>query len=182
LISAARDRNDQAGPGGRRLTLGGDNKMGQKILVALDESENAFRAVEFVARTFTPEHAVTLLSVYLDAEGLCKSQGPQMSPYFTSYKTLFCSVEEKKKELMAESQQKAKEILLRAGFPEKQITTKLLKLNRGVARDIVEEADAGYQVVVMGRRGLSSVSEFILGSVSQKVIHSCKDATMVIVS
>jgi nucleotide-binding universal stress UspA family protein len=36
-------------------------------------------------------------------------------------------------------------------------------------------------VVVMGRRGMSSVSEFVLGSVSQKVLHSCKDATIVIV-
>jgi nucleotide-binding universal stress UspA family protein len=156
--------------------------MGQRILVALDDSENAFRAAEFVAGTFTPDHEVTLFSVFLDAEGLCKSQGPQMSPYFSSYKTVFCSMEEKKKELVAEAQQKAKETLLKAGFPEKQITTKIQRLNRGVARDIIEEACAGYQVIVMGRRGLSSITEFILGSVSQKVLHSCKDATMVIVS
>jgi nucleotide-binding universal stress UspA family protein len=156
--------------------------MVQNILVALDDSENAFRAVEFVARTFTPDHAVTLLSVFLDAEGLCKSQGPQMSSYFASYRTVFCSMEEKKKESMAEAQKKAEETLLKAGFQEQKITTKLQKLDRGVARDIAEEARAGYQVVVMGRRGISSVSEFILGSVSQKLLHSCKDATLVIVS
>jgi nucleotide-binding universal stress UspA family protein len=159
-----------------------ETTMGQRILVALDDSENSFRAVEFVARTFTPDHEVTLFSVFQEVEELCKSQGFQMSPYFSSYRAVLCSVEEKKKELVAEAQQKAKETLLKAGFPEKQITAKIQKLNRGVARDITEEARAGYQVVVMGRRGLSSVSEFVLGSVSQKVLHSCKDATVVIVS
>ena len=155
--------------------------MGQRILVALDDSENAFRAAEFVARTFAPDHEVTLFSVFLDAEGLCKSQGAQMSPYFLSYKTVFCSMEDKKKELVTEAQKKAKETLLKAGFSDKHVTTKIQKLIKGVARDIIEEAHAGYQVVVMGRRGLSSITEFVLGSVSQKVLHSCKDITIVIV-
>jgi nucleotide-binding universal stress UspA family protein len=155
--------------------------MGQRILVALDDSENAFRAVEFVARTFAPDHEVTLLSVFQGAEEICKSQGFQMSPYFSSYRTVLCSMEDKKKELLDEAQQKAMDALLTAGFPESRITTKVQKVNRGVARDIIEEARAGYQVVVMGRRGMSSVSEFVLGSVSQKVLHSCKDATIVIV-
>lgn len=156
--------------------------MGQRILVALDDSENAFRAVEFITKTFTSDHKVTLFSVFMEVEELCKSQGFQMSPYFSSYRSVLCSVEEKKKELVAKAQKKAKETLLKAGFPEEQITAKIQKLNRGVARDIIEEAGAGYQVVVMGRRGHSSVTEFVLGSVSQKVLHSCKDATVVLVS
>ena len=37
--------------------------MEKKILVALDDSENALRAVEFVSQTFTPDHEITLFSV-----------------------------------------------------------------------------------------------------------------------
>ena len=37
--------------------------MGQKILIAFDDSENALRAVQYVARTFSPDNHVTLFSV-----------------------------------------------------------------------------------------------------------------------
>ena len=40
--------------------------MTQKILIAVDDSENAARAVEFVARHFSKENQVTLLNVMLD--------------------------------------------------------------------------------------------------------------------
>jgi nucleotide-binding universal stress UspA family protein len=53
---------------------------------------------------------------------------------------------------------------------------------KGIARDIVAEAESGYDTVVMGRRGLSGIKEFVMGSVSQKVLHSIKDASIVIVS
>jgi nucleotide-binding universal stress UspA family protein len=156
--------------------------MGQRILVALDDSDNAFRAVEFVAGSFTTDHEITLFSVLLDAEGLCKLQGPEMSPYFLSYKAAFCAMEDMKKELVTKTQQRAKEILLKAGFPDRNIVARVQSLKNGVARDIVEEARAGYQVIVMGRRGHSGITEFLLGSVSQKVLHSCKDANILIVT
>lgn len=37
--------------------------MPQKILVALDDSPNAMRAVEQVARTYTPDNEITLYCV-----------------------------------------------------------------------------------------------------------------------
>ena len=37
--------------------------MAKKILVAIDDSENALRAVEFVANTFTPDNRITLFNV-----------------------------------------------------------------------------------------------------------------------
>ena len=40
--------------------------MGKKILMAVDDSENAMRAVEFIAKSFTPDHRITLFSVILD--------------------------------------------------------------------------------------------------------------------
>jgi len=53
---------------------------------------------------------------------------------------------------------------------------------KGIARDIVAEADSGYDTIVMGRRGLSGIKEFVMGSVSQKVLHSVKDVSIILVS
>jgi nucleotide-binding universal stress UspA family protein len=51
-----------------------------------------------------------------------------------------------------------------------------------IARDIIAEAQAGYEAVVMGRRGLSGIAEFFLGSVSQKVLHGTKDLSLILVT
>jgi nucleotide-binding universal stress UspA family protein len=76
----------------------------------------------------------------------------------------------------------ARKVLLEAGFPEKNITFKTENKKRGVSRDIIDEAHSGYDAVVIGRRGLSSISEFFIGSVSQKVLHGTKDLSVILVS
>jgi len=156
--------------------------MGMKILIPLDDSENAMRAAQFVAANWTPDHEVTLFSILLDTPAICDMQSPELTPYFVSQQTTFCMLEEKKRELMREAQTKAKEILIQAGFPAKNVLAKLQVKKRGIARDIVDEAHAGYHIVVMGRRGLSGIGEFLLGSVSQKVLSACKDLSIVLVS
>ena len=155
--------------------------MGQKILVAFDDSENALRAVEFIANSFTKNHLVTLFSVVPDTAALCDMNSPSLIPYFTSKQATFCDLEDQKKELVKEAMQKAKEFLLKAGFEEPTITVKLQIKNKGIVRDIIEEARSGYDIIVLGRRGLSGIKEFILGSVSQKVLHLAMDISVLVV-
>jgi nucleotide-binding universal stress UspA family protein len=90
-------------------------------------------------------------------------------------------LEEKKKKLVNEALQKAKRILLDAKFEENNITIKSEIKKSGIARDIIREAKAGYSVVVMGKRGLSGIKDFILGSVSQKVFNTAKDISVLVV-
>lgn len=156
--------------------------MGQKILVALDDSNNAMRAVEFIANSFSPDHQITILSVLPDTAALCEMNSPSLIPYFKSQQRNFCILLDQKKDLLNEAQQKAKNLLLEAGFDEKNITLKLDTKKVGVARDIVHEAHLGYDLIVIGRRGLSGVKEFFLGSVSHKVISGVKDISVLIVS
>jgi nucleotide-binding universal stress UspA family protein len=153
-----------------------------KVLVAFDDSDNAARAVEYVSKNFSPDHEVTLLSVIPDTQALCNMDSPELTPYFWSQRNVFCSLEDKKKELIEAAADKAKDLLLRAGFQKEKITIKVQLKKKGIARDIVAEAESGYDTIVMGRRGLSGIKEFVMGSVSQKVLHSVKDASVVIVS
>jgi nucleotide-binding universal stress UspA family protein len=157
--------------------------MEQKILVALDDSRNAMRTVEFIARTFSPiENDITLFSVIPDTAALCDMNSPELTPYFLSQHSSFSLLEAQKKQLIDEALQQAKDILVKAGFTADRIHFKIQTKKRGIARDIIEEAHDGYAIVVLGRRGLSGVQEFILGSVSQKVIHSIRDISVLIVN
>jgi nucleotide-binding universal stress UspA family protein len=155
--------------------------MGRKILAAFDDSENAMRAVQFIATSFTKEHQITLFSVLPDTATICDMNSPSLTPYFISKQTEFCALEDQKKELVNEALQKAKELLLKAGFEEKNITIKVQAKKKGIVRDLIKEANSGYDTIVLGRRGLSGVKDFILGSVSQKVLHLAKDISVIVV-
>ena len=156
--------------------------MDQKILVAFDDSENAMRAVEFVAKNLNTASHVTLLSIVQDTASLCEMNSPELIPYFKSQQSNFCLIEDKKKELVEKAMAKAKDMLLGAGFDIKSIELKISPKNRGVARDIIEESQSGYDILVLGRRGLSGIKEFFLGSISQKVFSMSKDISVIIVN
>lgn len=156
--------------------------MDKKVLVAIDDSENAMRAVEFIANLFTTDNKITLFNVIQDTAALCEMNSPELTPYFKSQQSSFCTLEEKKKELVNQALQKAREILMDTGFDENNITIKSEIKKSGVARDIVKEAQSGYNVIVLGRRGMSGIKDFILGSISQKVFHSAKNISVLFVN
>ena len=115
--------------------------MAQKILIAFDNSENAMRAVEFSARSFPTKDSITLLHVFSDSAVLCDMHSPELAEYFVAQQSSFCALEDKKKELVKEAMERAKALLMEAGFPEANVEFKLETKKRGIARDILKEAD-----------------------------------------
>ncbi|MEA3231203.1 MAG: universal stress protein [Thermodesulfobacteriota bacterium] len=156
--------------------------MAKKILVAVDDSENAGRAVNFLADNFVRDLQITLLSVCPDTATLCEMDSPALIPYFKSRQSDFCVLEDKKKKIVREALDGAREKLVEKGFSPENIEVKLLTKNEGIARDIVAEGILGYDLIIMGRRGLSGVKGFFLGSISQKVINMAKDISVLIVN
>ncbi|MEJ2586200.1 MAG: universal stress protein [Deltaproteobacteria bacterium] len=155
--------------------------MKKKILIAIDDSENAKRAVEFVAATFKADHTITLFSVSLNTTAICDLNSPGLTPYFVSEQTTFCQMEDQQKALMQTALEKGKETLRNAGFEEKNIQARLETEKKGVARAILEEIHSGYDLVVLGRRGIGRVQEFFMGSISQKVVNSARDVSILLV-
>ena len=69
--------------------------------------------------------------------------------------------------------QKAREMLLNAGLDPKQMNTKVVNGSRSAAHDILKEAhDNDYGTVILGRRGVSALKEFVMGSVTSKILHN----------
>ena len=156
--------------------------MDDKILVALDDSENAMRAVEYIAKYFATDSKITLFNITQDTAALCDMNSPALTPYFKSQQSSFCTLEDKKKSLVDIALKKARGKLIAVGFEEKNITIKAETKEKGVARDIVQEARSGYNTIVLGRRGQSGIKDFILGSVSHKVFQLAKDISVLVVN
>lgn len=159
--------------------------MPKKILIALDDSDNAMRAVDYVAGSFTKEHEIMLLNVILDTTALCEMTGfnsPTLTPYFLKQQGAFCTLEDKKKDLMKKTLEIAKGVFLKAGFDKNKIKKKMIVGKKGAAKTIIKEAKSGYDTVVMGRRGLSGIKEFIFGSVSHKVLTGLENVSILLIN
>ena len=157
------------------------SQMPYKILIPMDESDNAMRAVEFVAKRFHQEDHITLFNVMLDTAALCNMESPELTPLFRAQQSSFCTLENKKRELIQETAERARDILVAAGFPADNITIKIENRKSGVARDILNEAKNGYDLIAIGRHGTSGIKEFFSGSISNKVFSSSKNISVLVV-
>jgi nucleotide-binding universal stress UspA family protein len=66
--------------------------------------------------------------------------------------------------------EKGRELLIHAGFPPETVSTKVQSRERGIARDILEEAQRGYDALVVGRCGVSNLKDVVVGSVAHKLV------------
>ena len=105
----------------------------------------------------------------------------ELTPYFKSQQSSFCLLDDKQTQIVDEAMQKAKRILLDAKLEASVDLGDLPIVDRFNARDIIREAKSGYHVVVIGKRGLSGIKDFILGSVAQKVFNTAKDISVLVV-
>jgi nucleotide-binding universal stress UspA family protein len=67
--------------------------------------------------------------------------------------------------------QEGRETLLRGGVAEARITTKALAYGQGIAQDLIAFAENGrLDAIVAGRRGISGLQAFFMGSVSSNLV------------
>ena len=142
--------------------VGGTPQIG-KILVALDASEGAMRAADYVgAMVSGTDWKVTLFHAIRDLEG---------------------EELQKAEKAMASVFEEASSRLEKAGFSRKRITTQVVTGVPSRAGAIIGEVLKGdYGTIVVGRRGLSDVEEFTMGRVSNKVIHMAREMAVWVVA
>ena len=165
--------------------VGGKAQRG-KILLPLDASEGAMRAVQYVAYVLegTKGIEVTLLHVIRGFDIFQQVIGKSFVPGNDRD-----WVEQAEKELESAGKEmepvfeEARRRLTKASI---RCEREHCKISRGVssrAGAIVEEAQrGGFDTIVVGRRGISKVQEFFMGRVSNKVIQLAKDKTIWVVS
>ena len=150
------------------------------ILIAMDESDYAKKAVRYVAATVNPAVRITLFSVLPTISAQLERE--LYHPLFAEKVEQLRGIGEEKKKLVKAQMEECQTILKDAGIPDENITVKIVNKEVGIARDIIAEAERGrYDTVVVGRRGLSAAAAFVLGSVSNKIIQNIKNCTVWVV-
>jgi nucleotide-binding universal stress UspA family protein len=149
----------------------------KRVLVAIDSSENALRAVDhagfMLSGTDCPVtifHTMRRLRRFVPQEVL--DEAPELEELWKT----------KAGKEIEPFMKKAEEMLVKAGVGESQISKKIVDGSRSAASDILEEArNNQYGTIVMGRRGISGVQEFFMGSVSSKVLQNATGMALWIV-
>ena len=141
----------------------------QKILIALDGSENALRAVDHVAYMAESCRSDQIQVLLLNSwPGQVTLTGPRVIPHFSSLKA---SAQEEHKNKMDSFLDQAENLLLAAGLPAQRIKKKICWRCSDISKAILSEAEkGGCGTIVLGRRGISKAQEFFMGSISAKVI------------
>lgn len=160
----------------------------KKILLAVDASDNARRAVEYTG-------SVAGSSPGFSVEVLCIERLPHRD-LFPDEKAWEVACTEARTELQSFLLE-ARRMLIEAGVPEQDATTHYVStcdspfegkttrcsLGTSVAQEILDILkEGGFGTVVVGRRGVSKAEEFLFGSVSNKIIHSAKNCTVWVVA
>ena len=144
------------------------------IMVAVDGSDNAKRAVLFVGDFFGcyKGFQITLLHIILEPEA-----------------TFFANNDERRKWL-ADRRGEAQEImdgyrniLLDAGFPEDKVNIRIDTMRAPSVADCIikEQEEMKCCTIVIGRRGISKKEEFIFGSTSNRIIHEAKKCAVLVI-
>jgi nucleotide-binding universal stress UspA family protein len=159
--------------------------MAHKVLIALDSSQGAWGAVEYVAEAFghTPGVQVTLLHVLSGLPPAFWDDGHILGEKEKESRQQLVAGWQKEQEKKWQGLvKKAHERLAKAGVAKDAVVNKFQPKDYDVAEDILNAATAGkFDTIVMGRRGLSMAKTLVLGSVTNKVIQGAKGCAVIIV-
>jgi len=142
---------------------------GKDILMAVDGSDYTFEAVKYISRisSFKGKH-IHLFNVLTKIPG--RYLDLQREAAFSGKVTEIMAWESRLRQDSEGYMEKAKQILLDAGFSDKFVSIKLHEVERGIARDIISEAGKGYKAIVVGKRGKSKIKDLVLGSIATKLL------------
>ncbi|MFQ3573630.1 MAG: universal stress protein [Thermodesulfovibrionales bacterium] len=149
-------------------------EINRNILISLDESENAIRAVNYVGQFLRgiPSFHIFLLHIVS-----------------LPHEDYFMNDAEKNRWLLEKQDigntvlNTGAQILINYGFSPQNIEKILLvKTCTSIGKCILDEGQRlKCSTVVIGRRGISKKEEFIFGSTSNKILHTPKECTVWIV-
>jgi nucleotide-binding universal stress UspA family protein len=150
---------------------GGSQKQdrARKILIAVDASEHSFEAVRYVGRILPPEGTrITLLHILSPALDDEWNLEPDSESNFHSMDDP--TRQARQKTVIQDFMKRSISMLADLGHTEDAITILIKERELSVARDISREAEADYDALVVGRRGMSAVRDLIIGSIANKLV------------
>ena len=152
--------------------VGGENTS-SKIMIAVDGSESALRAVDHVSYMIgdNPDTKVTLLHITPRLRDFCTIEFDEEGDMIDNVIT------QGDKRCVDSFYVHAQQRFQEAGMNENQIDINQVVSTLNIGKTIVEEAKKGdFGTLVIGRRGIDN--SFFMGSVSRHIIYHATDRTI----
>ena len=147
------------------------------VLLAVENSENAMRAVDHAA--FLLSGTDVNVTVFHSKRDLRRFVPKEVLEEFPGVQKFW---QKKAGDVVAPYMKKARTKLIQAGIAENQISVKVIDGSRSAARDILEEAEKhAIGTVILGKKGYSNVEDYAMGSTTKKVLNGAADMTVCIV-
>ena len=155
--------------------MANDKKSFNKnILIAVDESDNAARAVSYVGQLLggLEGFKVTVLHVVAEPEEDYFPTNAEKDKWFGQYR--------QKVDVMLEDY---RQTLIHTGFDPSDVSVRsTIRYCPSMAECILAERDeTEYDTIVVGRQGLSRSEEFLIGSISSKIVNHARNCTVWVV-
>jgi nucleotide-binding universal stress UspA family protein len=156
------------------MTQKEEGGLNGNILLAVDDSPNSRRAVEYVAFLLGGRKGfrVTLLHVIPEPEEDYFPEEAQKERWLAQYR-------KRLKTILGEYHQ----MLIDRGFAAQDIDVRMPQVYCPSMGDciIAERDHLGFGTIVVGRQGLSRKEEFLFGSVSSKIVKHARHCTVWVV-
>lgn len=159
------------------LWLVGGKPGSDKVLVAVDSSDNSMKAVTHAGQLFN--HGNNTITLFHAIRGISVSIEGMEDIFPESYRQQL--LEDAESEVRP-ALKRAELVLTKMDIAPDRITTKIVTGVRSRAAVIVDEATTGgFGTIIVGRRGVSEVADFSMGRVTNKLTQLAKDQSLCIV-
>ena len=145
------------------------NSVRRSVLVSVDGSDQAMAAVRYVTNT-VPPRGVKIVLYHIMTRVPESFLDLQRQPSFNYRIADIREWELQQEQAIQEFMEQACEVLEAAGIPRQSVIVRIDERKVGIARDVITESQAGYHTVVVGRRGVSELKDFVLGSIANKLV------------
>lgn len=146
----------------------------KKILLAVDGSDGSLEAVRHVAKHVSTKQAEVLL-LHVEKQGRQTYRDTGTHALFREQTAGIVELNGNRRRAMQAFMDRARQILLDAGFPEEAVKAEIREKRAGVVRGIVEESEKGYTTIVVGRTGRSRLRDAVLGNVTARLLQKKVD-------
>ncbi|MFA5903196.1 MAG: universal stress protein [Desulfobacula sp.] len=151
-----------------------------KILVALDGSERAFRTIDYLC-SFKPFLKKKLVLHNIITKVPMCYYDLKKDPFSANVTSEVRAWELSYKAKIEDFMEKARMKLIVSGFKPENISVVIAERKNGIARDILDEAKKGYEALLIRRRGGSqTLLPFVLGSVSTKLVEKADQIPVIL--
>ena len=151
-----------------------ESSFNRRVLLAVDDSENSERAVDYVGRMLggLDNFKIALLHVIVEPEADYFQDNAEMESWLSRYR--------KKIKTVLQDYRKR---LIDCGVDASRIDIRVkMKSCPSLAECILSERKKlEYDTIVVGRQGISRNEEFLFGSVSSKIVTHARNCTVWVV-